>query len=302
MIQKLIRFIKDWTLLLALIFGFIFNHFFGYVASTYTEIIPTLIFCMLLLSFSKLEGGTIKSPFLHIILLGLQLIFGISSYYIFKHFNVDLAEGIMISILVSTATSAPVVVNLMKGKIEFITQYLLVSSVSASIFLPIWFSWIGHGSANSFWTSSTRIATYTLPTILLPLFIALFTRKFAPKAHNYIRKCTSVTYYMWAFALMVLIGRAVNSFLTQDQPNYLFAFIALIAAFIICSAQLIIGKLIGRKYDESIGAGQAIAQKNTVLAIWLSCSFLSPMSSLVPTMYIIAQNIINSIQIKKATK
>ncbi|NCC98120.1 MAG: hypothetical protein EOL95_00240 [Bacteroidia bacterium] len=302
MISKIIRFIKDWTLLLALIFGFIFNRFFGYIGSTYTAIIPTLIFCMLLLSFSKLEGGNIKASRLHIILLGIQLSLGISSYYIVKNFNIDLAEGIMISILVSTATSAPVVVNLMKGKIEFITQYLLVSSVSASIFLPIWFSWIGHGSANSFWTSSTRIATYTLPTILLPLFIALLTRKFAPKVHNCIRKCTSATYYMWAFALMVLIGRAVNSFLMQDQPNYLFALIAIIAAFIICSAQLIIGKLIGRKYNESIGAGQAIAQKNTVLAIWLSCSFLSPMASLVPTMYIIAQNIINSIQIKKATK
>ena len=44
-------------------------------------------------------------------------------------------------------------------------------------------------------------------------------------------------------------------------------------------------------------AGQALGQKNTAFAIWLSVAYLNPLSSVGPGCYILWQNIVNSIEI-----
>ena len=45
------------------------------------------------------------------------------------------------------------------------------------------------------------------------------------------------------------------------------------------------------------GAAVAVGQKNTVLAIWLALTYLSPITSIGPASYIIWQNSINSYQL-----
>ena len=61
--------------------------------------------------------------------------------------------------------------------------------------------------------------------------------------------------------------------------------------------QFSLGKAVGRHYGESIGAGQALGQKNTVVGIWLTLSFLNPYASIAPCVYVIWQNIINALQL-----
>ena len=54
---------------------------------------------------------------------------------------------------------------------------------------------------------------------------------------------------------------------------------------------------IGNKYNQKISGGQSLGQKNTVLAIWLSQTYLNPLSSLGPGLYVLWQNLVNSYQI-----
>ncbi len=75
-----------------------------------------------------------------------------------------------------------------------------------------------------------------------------------------------------------------------------------IAALLLCILQFAVGKYIGKRHGDIVAGGQAIGQKNTVLAIWMAQTFLSPMSSLVPAMYIIWQNLYNSYQIWQKNK
>ena len=49
-------------------------------------------------------------------------------------------------------------------------------------------------------------------------------------------------------------------------------------------------------------AGQALGQKNTVLAIWMAVTYLNPLSSVGPGSYVVWQNIINSWQLWKKRK
>ena len=64
-----------------------------------------------------------------------------------------------------------------------------------------------------------------------------------------------------------------------------------------CLLQFGLGKYFGRRYGESISAGQALGQKNTVFAIWLGYTFLTPVTAIAGGFYSIWHNLINSWQL-----
>ena len=57
------------------------------------------------------------------------------------------------------------------------------------------------------------------------------------------------------------------------------------------------GKAVGHAYGDSVSAGQALGQKNTVVGIWIALTFLDPLSALAPGAYVIWQNLVNAWQI-----
>ncbi|MDD6943968.1 MAG: transporter, partial [Muribaculaceae bacterium] len=57
------------------------------------------------------------------------------------------------------------------------------------------------------------------------------------------------------------------------------------------------GRKIGDRYNDTITAGQAFGQKNTVLAIWMGYTFFTPITSIVGGFYSIWHNIVNSYQL-----
>lgn len=69
---------------------------------------------------------------------------------------------------------------------------------------------------------------------------------------------------------------------------------------------IVLGKLIGKKYYNTIAGGQGLGQKNTVLAIWMALTYLNPLASIGPASYVVWQNSINSFQLwikeRKETK
>ena len=64
-----------------------------------------------------------------------------------------------------------------------------------------------------------------------------------------------------------------------------------------CCLQFFLGKRIGARYGERITGGQALGQKNTILAIWLAHTYLTPVTAVGAGSYVVWQNIINSWQL-----
>lgn len=63
-----------------------------------------------------------------------------------------------------------------------------------------------------------------------------------------------------------------------------------------------IGGVFGSEAYDSLTAGQAFGQKNTVFIIWLGYVFLNPVTSVVGGFYSIWHNVINSWQLYKKKK
>ena len=61
--------------------------------------------------------------------------------------------------------------------------------------------------------------------------------------------------------------------------------------------QFWLGRKIGARYEDKITAGQALGQKNTVLAIWIGYTFFTPITAIAGGFYSIWHNVFNSYQL-----
>ncbi|MDE5889613.1 MAG: transporter, partial [Bacteroidales bacterium] len=64
-----------------------------------------------------------------------------------------------------------------------------------------------------------------------------------------------------------------------------------------CALQFWAGKKIGSRYGAKITAGQSLGQKNTVFAIWMGYTFMTPVTSVAGGFYSIWHNVYNSWQL-----
>lgn len=70
-----------------------------------------------------------------------------------------------------------------------------------------------------------------------------------------------------------------------------------VSGVVVCFIQFLLGKSLGALYHRSISAGQALAQKNLMLAMWLAFQYFDPLVVVGLAAYAIAQNVFNAAQI-----
>ena len=133
--------------------------------------------------------------------------------------------------------------------------------------------------------------------MLCPLITASLVRRFAPRLHDFlVKKCRNLPFYLWLVALSLAIALTVKSIVHSDISVYVQIGIAIVS-LICCIVQFAFGRYIGRKYGDTITGGQSLGQKNTVFAIWLAYTFLTPVTSIAGGFYSIWHNIVNTWQL-----
>ena len=104
------------------------------------------------------------------------------------------------------------------------------------------------------------------------------------------------------FAGMVRSNATAAFIIDQGSENVREEILIALFSLVACSAQFLLGKVIGQRYNARIAGGQALGQKNTVLAIWMALTYVHPIASIGPASYVVWQNIINSWQLWKKNK
>ena len=207
----------------------------------------------------------------------------------------------MVCIICPTATAAAVITQKLGGSAASLTTYTLLGNVGAAIAVPLFFPLIEVHAEMSFWSSFLIILSKVFPLLICPFLTAWLLEKLLPKIHNRLMGYHELAFYLWAISLAIVTAQTLNSLLesTADvMTEILIAFAALVA----CCIQFFLGKTIGSVYDDRISGGQALGQKNTILAIWMAHTYLNPLSSVGPGSYVLWQNIINSWQLWKKRK
>lgn len=266
---------------------------------------PMLIFAMLYLSFCRISPKDMRPRKWHLSLLAFQCcIFtgmAIALALLPEAEWKVLAESAMLCIICPTATAAAVVTGKLGGDMSGITTYTVLANIAAGILVPSLLPLVHQAEGVSFFTASSMILAKVFPMLICPCLFAWLTRYVTPAFHKWLLRFDNLAFYLWGVSLSIATAMTVRSIVHNETSVLYEAGIALVSLGC-CALQFWSGKMIGRKYNASITAGQALGQKNTVFAIWMGYTFMTPVTSVAGGFYCIWHNVYNSWQLYRKEK
>ena len=97
--------------------------------------------------------------------------------------------------------------------------------------------------------------------------------------------------------MFITLGNTIHYIFLQGRGNESVIIYGAIFSTVMCAVQFGFGKWLGHRYGDTVAGGQLLGQKNTAMGIWMSNTYLQPLSSVFLAFYIIWQNLFNSLQL-----
>ena len=313
--MRVISFLKQWMLPLAMTSGaaayLIYDNIPSlkpagpYLAEAVGILQPLLIFAMLFLSFCKISPKDMKPRKWHLKLLifqgGIFTLLAIVTACFPEFDGRILIESAMLCIICPTATAAAVVTGRLGGDMPGLTTYTVLINITAGLLVPLMIPLVHPEDGVPFSTAFSMIMAKVFPLLICPCLAAWLVRYLMPKVHNWLTKFSNLAFYLWGIALTIAIATTTKSIIHSTTSIYYEIGIALVS-LLCCAIQFFIGKKIGKRYNASITAGQSLGQKNTVFAIWMGYTFMTPATSIAGGFYCIWHNAYNSWQLYRKEK
>ncbi len=304
------RFIRDWSLPLSMMTG-ASAYFLGKSLELPTAVReavlegigyvqPTLIFLMLTLTFCRIRLKDMRLRGWQWWLLAFQA--GVATLLcLFHQTTEDLPtrvclQSTMLCFLCPTATAAAVVTAKLGGNVGSLTAYTLLINLTSAVLISAFVPLVNPTGGLSFWLSFWMIIRKVFPLLIFPLFLALIIRRISPTLLRRLTSIPDLPFYLWLVSLSLAIA-VTTRILVHTEASLPVCLLILVGSLVACIAQFTTGRLVGRHYDESVTAGQACGQKNTVLAIWVGYTFLDPLTSVAGGFYTIWHNLFNAWQL-----
>ena len=265
------------------------------------ELMPVVLFALLYVTFCKIEIKEMKPKAWHFVLqlirTSLALLMVIAICLFGKNYETKvILEAAFICFICPTAAAVAVVTEKLGGSIGSLTTYTVIANIFTMIIIPSLFPMVEKGADVSFLYMSMMVFRNVTTVLVVPLLLALLSRKFLPRFVDKVKSVKDLGFYMWCFNLTILMGETLRNFLHATVSGWILALL-LIVPLAVCLVQFAIGKAVGRHWDASISAGQALGQKNTIVGIWLTLTFLNPLAAVAPGAYVVWQNLVNGWQL-----
>ncbi len=265
------------------------------------HLMPVILFALLYVTFCKIEIKEMKPKAWHFILQMIRTSLALMMVVLIMEFGNNpstkiVLEGAFICFICPTAAAVAVVTEKLGGSIGSLTTYTVIANIFTMIIIPSLFPMVEKGADVSFLYMSAMVFRNVTTVLVVPLLLALLSRKFLPKFVDKVKSVKDLGFYMWCFNLTILMGETLRNILHAEVSGWILALLIIVPLFV-CLIQFAIGKAVGRHYDASISAGQALGQKNTIVGIWLTLTFLNPLAAVAPGAYVVWQNMVNGWQL-----
>ena len=309
--ESIIRFVKDWTLPVAMTVGTSAYLVFYYVPQLDAAgdrlgpildvLMPVMVFLTLLITFCKVDFHQMRLHRWHLGVLAAQLLLVALNIGIIFYVEADpeqklLWEAVLTCIIGPSAAAAPVVVGKLGGNISTMTTYTLISAFMSALLIPVVFPLLEQTVHVDFLSALLIILEKVSMVLLLPLALGWTIQHYMEPLRRWVVSQPNLSFYSWAVSLSITTGITVKNIVHSQSSVSLLLLIA-VTTLVLCFVQFIIGRGVGRWLGAEVNAGQALFQKNTGLSIWVAYMYLSPVASIGAGCYVLWQNIINSIEI-----
>ena len=321
---KLLKFLKDWMLVIGMISGagayLIYMqipaiHTAGPVLETICrKTQPILLFLMLFISFSRIEPRQLRPHRWHLsdLLIQLSAFILLSGAVIWAMHSTSAAaawilrhrvlfESAMLCMICPTATACAVVTGKLGGDMSQVVMYTIIINLAVSVVVPLTVPMLYPQADITFIAAFSRILAKVFPLLILPCLTAWAVRYLMPRFHKWIASKINMSFYLWSVALTLAILMSTRAIIHSNCSIWTLTGIALVS-LICCAFQFRIGRRIGSKSGSRIEASQAFGQKNTVFGIWMGYTFWNPLVSVAGGFYTIWHNIHNTRQLYKHNK
>ena len=307
----MLKFLKDWTLPVAIATGTFFYLLFycvpaldgaaNWFGPVFDFIFPFFVFLTLLVTFCKVDFHQMRPHRWHAWVMAAQVALVATNLAIifFVGDSVEqkiMWEGVLTCIIGPSASAAPVVTGKLGGNISTMTTFTLISSIASAFMIPLVFPMLEHDAQITFMAAFLVILEKLAMVLVLPLVLGYLIRHFARPLHRWIVSRPNLGFYFWGVSLSITTGITVKNIVHSDASLTLLLMIAALS-LIVCFVQFGIGRAIGSRFGEKINSGQAMFQKNTSLSIWVAYMYLNPVASIGAGCYVLWQNIINSLEL-----
>ena len=311
-----IRFLKDWTLPVAIATGTICYLTFYYtpqldelgnrLSPVFDIISPISVFLTLFVTFCKVDFHEMRPHRWHIGVLVAQLLMVAAIVMICLSLEDRpdsklVWEAMLTCVIGPSAAAAPVVVGKLGGNISTMTTYALISSFVSALMIPLVFPMLEQMVHVYFLDAFLIILEKVSLVLLLPLVLGWLMQHYVKGVCARIAAMPNLSFYCWAFSLSITTGITVKNIVHSLASPLLLMMIAVLT-FVLCFVQFFIGRAIGCRLGEEINSGQALFQKNTALSIWVAYMYLNPVASIGAGCYVLWQNIINSFELMGVRK
>lgn len=310
--KGVIRFLKDWTLPVAIAVGTTVYLTFYFVPQldnlgnrlgpVMDVIFPMMVFVTLFITFCKVDFHQMMPHRWHAGVLIAQLLLvaaTVTAILCLPDSSTSsklLLEAVLTCIIGPSAAAAPVVTGKLGGNISTMTTYTILSSIVSAVLIPLVFPLLEQTVHVEFLTAFLIILQKVSIVLLLPLCLGWFVQHYWKQLCRLITSLPNLSFYTWAISLSITTGITVKNIVHSAAPLTLLLAIAT-ATFVLCFVQFGIGRGIGRRLGEEVNAGQGLFQKNTALSIWVAYMYLNPVASIGAGCYVLWQNIINSLEL-----
>lgn len=308
--KTIIRFVKDWSLPIVMMAGvasyFVFVslpfpvHIHHFANKAVSIVQPLLLFCMLFISFCKIDPSKIRLRRWHLWLALIQAVSFIVLAFLAKllpHNELSIiVECAMLCMICPTATAAVVVTDKLGGNALTLVAYTITSNIVAALIVPAFVPLVNPNIGMNFAHSFFIIIKQVFPLLVFPFLLAWAVRLFFPRILQLVVAIKDLAFYLWMVALGLALAVTTRAIVHSHISAVCFAGM-LFVTLACCLLQFFLGKRIGSRYNDRISGGQALGQKNTVFVIWMAYTFMNPVTAVAGGFYSIWHNTVNSYQI-----
>ena len=187
--DKLLRFLKDWTLPVAIAVGTVCYLTFYYVPQLdglgdslgefVDAIFPLMVFSTLFSTFCRIDFHEMRPHRWHVGVIVTQLVLiALNVWIIFcvegNMWQKILWESLLTCIIGPAATAAPVVTAKIGGNINTMTAFVVLSSFVSALTIPAVFPLLERGAGLDFWSAFLIILQKLAIVLILPLALGWY--------------------------------------------------------------------------------------------------------------------------------
>jgi BASS family bile acid:Na+ symporter len=284
---------KFTLIVLAIILGILFPY-----GHKYVFLIRYFLMVMLFFSFLeiKIDRGLISR--IHFEILFTIILVSIAVFLILAPFNLIVAQAAFMTAIAPTATAAPVITSLKKGKVEFVIFSFLLNNIAIALLIPFLLSFALHNKSD---ISPMPILIPVVITFAIPLLAAYLIKILIPRIWNYLYGLKDATFYILVLNIYIASSDAAHYINSESSGNLFVVILIALVSACLCLFFFTVGWFLGGK-NLALEASQSLGQKNNAFTIWIALSFTNPITVLGPIFYVFMQNIYISWQLYQAKK